>query len=156
MEPVELSKTLISGTMPDTTMIFAPIPNFIFTRDIGITINDHILLNKPAKIARTREALLTQYVFYNHPMLRHLQDRIIEIPESEHHFLLPDGEKDYKRATLEGGDVMIVSKNHLVIGISERTSALRRKSGHPDPVRERRCIQGVGAQNSQETGLHAH
>jgi arginine deiminase len=123
MEPVELSKTLISGTMPDTTMIFAPIPNFIFTRDIGITINGHILLNKPAKIARTREALLTQYVFYNHPMFRHLQDRIIEIPESEHHFLLPDGEKDYKRATLEGGDVMIVSKNHLVIGISERTSA---------------------------------
>jgi arginine deiminase len=56
-------------------------------------------------------------------MFRHLQDRIIEIPESEHHFLLPDGEKDYKRATLEGGDVMIVSKNHLVIGISERTSA---------------------------------
>ena len=123
MEPFELSKTLISGTMPDKTMIFAPIPNFIFTRDIGITINDHILLNKPAKIARTREALLTQYIFYNHPMFAHLQERIIEIPESEHHFLLPDGEKDYKRATLEGGDVMIVSKNHLLIGISERTSA---------------------------------
>jgi arginine deiminase len=122
MEAFELAKTLISGTMPDKTMIFAPIPNFIFTRDIGITINDHILLNKPAKIARTREALLTQYIFYNHPMFAHLQDRIIEIPESEHHFLLPDGEKDYKRATLEGGDVMIVSKNHLLIGISERTS----------------------------------
>ncbi|HEX8529461.1 MAG TPA: arginine deiminase family protein, partial [Cytophagales bacterium] len=122
MEPFELAKTLISGTMPDKTMIFAPIPNFIFTRDIGITINDHILLNKPAKIARTREALLTQYIFYNHPMFAHLLDRIIEIPESEHHFLLPDGEKDYKRATLEGGDVMIVSKNHLLIGISERTS----------------------------------
>jgi len=122
MESFELAKTLISGTMPDKTMIFAPIPNFIFTRDIGITINDHILLNKPAKIARTREALLTQYIFYNHPMFAHLQDKIIEIPESEHHFLLPDGEKDYKRATLEGGDVMIVSPHHLLIGISERTS----------------------------------
>lgn len=118
----ELSKTLISGTLPDKSMIFAPIPNFIFTRDIGITINDHILLNKPAKIARTREALLTQYIFHNHPIFVHLKDKIIEIPESEHHFLLPDGEKDYKRATLEGGDVMMVSPNHLLIGLSERTS----------------------------------
>ena len=123
MPSKELAKTLISGTLPDKTMIFAPIPNFIFTRDIGITINDHILLNKPAKIARTREALLTQYVFHNHPVFNHLRDRIIEIPESEHHFLLPDGEKDYKKATLEGGDVMMVSPNHLLIGLSERTSA---------------------------------
>lgn len=119
----ELAKTLISGTLPDKSMIFAPIPNFIFTRDIGITINDHILLNKPAKIARTREALLTQYIFHNHPIFSHLRKKIIEIPESEHHFLLPDGEKDYKKATLEGGDVMMVSPNHLLIGLSERTSS---------------------------------
>lgn len=122
MPSVELAKTVISGTLPDNTMIFAPIPNFIFTRDVGIVINDHILLNKPAKIARTREALLIQYIFHNHPLFEGYRDKIIEIPESEHHFLLPDGEKDYKRATLEGGDVMMVSKNHLLIGISERTS----------------------------------
>jgi arginine deiminase len=80
------------------------------------------LLNKPAKIARTREALLTQYIFYNHPIFKDLRDKIIEIPESEHHFLLPDGEKDKRSVTLEGGDVMMVSPNHLVIGCSERTS----------------------------------
>jgi arginine deiminase len=108
--------------MPDKTMLFAPIPNFIFTRDIGIVINDHILLNKPAKFARTREALLTQYIFYNHPLFKQLREKIIELPESEHHFLLPDGEKDIKKVTLEGGDVMIVSPNHLLIGCSERTS----------------------------------
>ncbi len=122
LDSVELAKTLISGTLPDASMIFAPIPNFIFTRDIGITVNGYILLNKPAKIARTREALLTQYIFYNHEMFSGLREKIIEIPESEHHFLLPDGEKDYKRATLEGGDVMMVSKDHLLIGLSERTS----------------------------------
>ncbi len=123
LSPKELAKTLISGTLPSKAMIFAPIPNFIFTRDIGITINGHILLNKPAKLARTREALLTQYIFHNHPIFSHLRHKILEIPESEHHFLLPDGEKDYKRATLEGGDVMMVSPNHLLIGLSERTSA---------------------------------
>lgn len=48
-EPAELAKTFISGTSKDKELLFAPIPNFIFTRDIGITIKDHVLLNKPAK-----------------------------------------------------------------------------------------------------------
>ena len=52
--PELLAKIFISGTMNENEMIFAPIPNFIFTRDIGIVINDFVLLNKPAKKARTR------------------------------------------------------------------------------------------------------
>ncbi|WP_128546042.1 arginine deiminase family protein [Larkinella soli] len=123
-DPVELSKILISGSLPDRRMLFAPLPNFIFTRDIGIVINDHILLNKPAKPARTREALLAQYIFFNHPLFAGYRDRIIEIPDNEHHFLLPDGDvsRDYTRSTLEGGDVMMVSRRHLLIGCSERTT----------------------------------
>jgi arginine deiminase len=66
-DSTELAKTFISGTSKNKELIFAPIPNFIFTRDIGITIKDHILLNKPAKKARTREALLARYIFFNHP-----------------------------------------------------------------------------------------
>ena len=45
----DLAKTFISGTSNKKDLLFPPIPNFIFTRDIGITIKDHILLNKPAK-----------------------------------------------------------------------------------------------------------
>jgi arginine deiminase len=119
----QLAKTLISGTLLKTEMIFAPVPNLIFTRDIGIVIKDHVLLNKPAKVARTREALLTKYIFYNHPVFAAYRNNLLEIPNSEHHFLLPDGEKDYKAVTLEGGDVMMVAENHLLIGVSERTSA---------------------------------
>ncbi|MGA0560097.1 arginine deiminase family protein [Larkinella sp. VNQ87] len=123
-DPVELSKILISGSLPDRTMLFAPLPNFIFTRDIGIVINDHILLNKPAKLARTREAFLAQYIFFFHPLFSRYRDKIIEIPDNEHHFLLPDNElsHDYTRSTLEGGDVMMVAPNHLLIGCSERTT----------------------------------
>ncbi|GAB3254078.1 arginine deiminase family protein [Larkinella harenae] len=123
-DPIELSKILISGSLPDRTMLFAPLPNFIFTRDIGIVINSYILLNKPAKLARTREAFLAQYIFFYHPLFSSYRDKIIEIPDNEHHFLLPDNElsHDYSRSTLEGGDVMMVAKNHLVIGCSERTT----------------------------------
>jgi arginine deiminase len=117
----DLAKIFISGTANDKEMLFAPIPNFIFTRDIGITINNYILLNKPAKIARTREALLVKYIIYNHPLFAEFRDNIIELPNISHHFLLPkDG--DDKKVTLEGGDIMVVSKDHLLIGISERTT----------------------------------
>lgn len=123
-DPVELSKILISGTLPNRAMLFAPLPNFIFTRDIGIVINDHILLNKPAKLARTREALLAQYIFFYHALFEQYRDKIIEIPDNEHAFLLPDADAkhDLNRATLEGGDVMMIAKGHLLVGVSERTT----------------------------------
>jgi len=121
LSPVQLSKTFISGTMTDDKMLFAPIPNFIFTRDIGIVINKYVLLNKPAKKARTREALLAKYIFYNHPLFAEYQDKVIELADTHHHFLLPR-EGDDKKVTLEGGDVMVVSKDHVLIGVSERTS----------------------------------
>ncbi|MET0635418.1 MAG: arginine deiminase family protein [Chitinophagaceae bacterium] len=117
----QLAKVFISGTTDDKEMLFPPIPNFIFTRDVGIVINDHILLNKPAKKARTREALLIKYIFYNHPVFEGYRDRIIELPNLSHHFLLPR-EGDDKKVTLEGGDIMVINKDHLLIGISERTS----------------------------------
>lgn len=121
VSPVQLAKTFISGTLENDRMIFAPIPNFIFTRDIGIVINNSVLLNKPAKKARTREALLAKYIFFNHPLFKDYQENIIEIPDTFHHFLLPKEGDDHK-VTLEGGDVMVITKDHLLIGVSERTT----------------------------------
>jgi arginine deiminase len=122
LPPTELAKTLISGSTPTGEMLFPPIPNFIFTRDIGITINDHILLNRPKKQARTREALLVQYIFYNHDIFAAIRQNLIEIPDNETLFLLPEEQAEEAQSTLEGGDVMMVAKNHLLIGISERTT----------------------------------
>lgn len=121
-EPTELAKTLISGTSQERQLLFAPIPNFIFTRDIGITIKDHVLLNKPAKKARTREALLAKYIFFNHPLFADYTNKIIELSDSHHSFLLPK-EDDERKITLEGGDIMVVSENHILVGVSERTSS---------------------------------
>ncbi|MEO8584344.1 MAG: arginine deiminase family protein [Flavitalea sp.] len=119
--PQSLSRVFITGSLDDDNMLFPPIPNFIFTRDIGIVINKYVLLNKPARKARIREALLAKYIFFNHPLFKEYSNNIIELPDTFHHFLLPrDG--DDKKVTLEGGDVMVVSKDHLLIGVSERTT----------------------------------
>src|SRR6266508_2487598 len=121
LTPKQLAKVFISGTANDDKMIFPPIPNFIFTRDIGIVINDFILLNKPAKKARTREAMLMKYIFFNHRLFAGYQDRILEISDSPHHFLIPR-DNDERKVTLEGGDVMVITKDHILIGVSERTT----------------------------------
>lgn len=118
----ELARTFISGASREKMLLFAPIPNLIFTRDIGITIKDHILLNKPAKKARTREALLAKYLFFHHPLFAGSRENIIELSDLHQTFLLPK-EEDERKITLEGGDIMVVSPNHLLVGISERTSA---------------------------------
>ena len=120
-EPKEITKVFISGSFSKGPMIFAPIPNLIFTRDIGITINNHILINKPAKKARNRETLLARYIFFNHPIFENSRKNIIEIPDAIQHFLRPGEDTDGK-TTLEGGDVMVVSKDHVLIGCTERTS----------------------------------
>lgn len=121
-DPVRLAKIFISGSLTDDEMIFAPIPNLIFSRDIGIAINNFMLLNRPAKKARSRETLLLRYIFFNHPLFEGYRNNILEIPETPQHFLRP-GEDNEEKTTLEGGDVMMVSPNHLIIGCSERTSA---------------------------------
>jgi arginine deiminase len=120
-EPIELAKIIISGSLNQEEMIFAPIPNLIFSRDIGVAINNFMLLNKPAKKARARETLLARYIFFNHPLFANYRENILEIPETVQHFLRP-GEDNEQKTTLEGGDVMMVSPQHLVIGCSERTS----------------------------------
>lgn len=122
INPIELAKTLISGAFPDGRMIFPPVPNLIFTRDIGIVIKDHLLLNRPATQARARESLLGKYIFFNHSIFQSYRDHIIELPDTIHYFLLPEEENHLKKITLEGGDIMMIGKDHLIIGVSERTS----------------------------------
>src|SRR5579871_2090937 len=63
LDAISLSKTFINGTINKDKMLFAPIPNFIFTRDIGIVINDHVLLNKPQKKPERARPLL-QNIFF--------------------------------------------------------------------------------------------
>ena len=118
----QLANVLISGLLPSEKMIFPPIPNYIFTRDIGVVVNDHIMLTKPATRARSRESLLTTYLVFNHPMFARYRDKIIVLTNNDDHFLYDAKEKKYKAVSVEGGDVMTVAPNHLLIGLSERST----------------------------------
>ncbi len=125
----QLAHILITGILDDTggkeSYVFAPIPNLIFTRDIGMTIHDHLLLNKPFEKARERESLLFRYIAHFELLgnADHiLPQRVIELKERDLFFAASEEKKGLKSVSIEGGDVMMISPGHLIVGLSERTS----------------------------------
>lgn len=144
--PKELAEIFISGSMADDTMIFAPIPNLIFTRDVGTTINNHILLNKPAKKARVRETMLMRYIFFNHPFFAAYRNNILEIPDPTQHFLRPGDEPAF-RTTLEGGDVMMVLKVNWSTNHRLRDAFRQLRLRHMTDVQHHRANQILKQRN---------
>ncbi|NJC25535.1 arginine deiminase family protein [Neolewinella antarctica] len=121
LSPRELTDVLITGyDEAEGRRLFDPIPNFIFTRDIAVTINDHLLITKAAKAARSRENFLTRLVILAHPDFEGLwrENRVINLNDVE---AFPPG-KDGQKVAIEGGDVMILNADTLLIGESERSS----------------------------------
>ena len=113
LSPTQLVFTLYTGILKkEKKSVFAPLPNYVFTRDIAVVVNDHIVICQASKKARTRESLITRSIIYNHPLFvsSFNEDKIIDLTE--------EGDE----VTLEGGDVMVLDENHLLVGFSERTS----------------------------------
>lgn len=118
----DLCDLLITGYDRTNDIIyFDPIPNFIFTRDIAITVLDHVIITKAAKEARFRENLLTRFIFLVHPMFKEVREnnRLINLNNLE---IFPPSSKG-EMVSIEGGDMMIIEKEFLLIGCSERTTA---------------------------------
>lgn len=121
LPPEELTKVLISGYYaPEDYILFDPIPNFIFTRDIAVAVNDHVIITKAAKEARHRENHLTRFIFGNHPLFktRFEEDKLINLNDINK--FPPSRKGEY--VSIEGGDMMILSPDYLLIGCSERTT----------------------------------
>lgn len=128
-DPYLLAKIFITGILPgeanvsgEDQYIFPPIPNFIFTRDIGIMVKDHILLSRMATGARRRESLLTKYLSLYY-FFKHEPQKVLEIIEESDFFLYEEEERRHRIITIEGGDVMMIHPKHFVIGCSIRTSS---------------------------------
>ncbi|MBB4078588.1 arginine deiminase [Lewinella aquimaris] len=137
LSPVELADVLITGYIAATDrVLFDPIPNFIFTRDIAVTINDHILVTKAAKQARSRENFLTRLVILAHPMFAKMweEGRVINLNDVDAFPPSKLGEKVF----MEGGDVMLLNRDYLLIGDSERSNTYSIRK-----LAERLFMQGV-------------
>jgi len=104
----ELLRFSLNGTTPGIPNFnIRPAPNLLFTRDLAVVINDHILISHAAKKARIRESLMMQTLVRHHPLFSDINERSI-ISD-------PGG-------SIEGGDILVYSDKLVLIGMSERTS----------------------------------
>ncbi len=114
-----LTDILITGyDNKNDIILFDPIPNFIFTRDIAVAVKDHIIITKASKEARQRENFLTRFIFRAHPLFENQRSKIINLNDLE---IFPKSKKGEK-ISIEGGDMMMIEKDFLLIGCSERTT----------------------------------
>jgi arginine deiminase len=108
LDPYDLLRFVIDGATPSIRgFTLHPTPNMLFTRDLAAVVNQSILLSRPAKKARVREAMLMETLVNYHPLFGDMQDDIIKIADQE---------------SIEGGDILVASEDLVLIGMSERTS----------------------------------
>lgn len=119
-----LARALIRGAIVDVgdkgsyKNLFKPIPNLLFTRDLGAAIPGGFIICYARKEARQRETLLMRYV------LRANQfegTTIFDIRELQSELFWHDiggGEP----VCIEGGDVVVLNESTVMVGTGERTT----------------------------------
>ncbi|MBV8992473.1 MAG: arginine deiminase, partial [Pseudonocardiales bacterium] len=90
--------------------LMPPLPNTLYTRDTTCWLYDGLTLNPLYWPARHDETLIMKAVYTFHPTF------------AGSTVWWGDPERDWGRATFEGGDIMPVGHKTVLMGMSERTS----------------------------------
>lgn len=85
-----------------------PMPNLYFTRDPGATIGSGVTINRMHWPARRRESLFLKYIIEHHPRFKDIN--------------VPVWYGRNQEFSMEGGDELVISRDTMAIGISERTT----------------------------------
>ncbi len=107
------SSSMMQGLHAATDFIIEPLPNHLFTRDTSCWVYGGVSINPMAKPARQRETNHLRAIYRWHPKFAG-QDFIK---------YFGDEEKSYDNSTIEGGDVLVIGRGAVLIGMSERTTA---------------------------------
>lgn len=86
-----------------------PLPNLYFTRDPGTVISKGLSINSMRTEARRRESMFLNYIYKYHDIFGRKNT--------------PLWYQYTNRFSIEGGDILVLSKEVIAIGCSERTSA---------------------------------
>lgn len=106
----DYKKTSLSDMVDsEYPFIVDPMPNLYFTRDPFATLGHGISLNRMRNLTRQRETIFAKYIFKYHPRFKDAD--------------IPRWYDRTDTSAIEGGDELVLSKEVLAIGISERTDA---------------------------------
>ncbi len=118
----ELSEILITGFplrkntlerfLSSKSYSLVPLPNMYFMRDTSVVIGKRVVCTRMASSVRFTEALIMRAIYQYHPAL-------------QGHGILLDAclKNNDPNFTIEGGDIIVVNKDLLLIGISDRTTS---------------------------------
>jgi arginine deiminase len=95
-----------------------PLPNWCFQRDTQVILGSGVVFCSMAAPARHREALLSRVLFRFHPDLSGVPVWFEPLQSDPQRPLLVG----QQRPNLEGGDVLVLSPEVVVVGLSERTN----------------------------------
>lgn len=107
-----VSSSILQSLRKKTDFIIDPLPNHLFTRDTSCWIYGGVSINPMAKVARQRETNHLRAIYRWHPMFA-AKDFISYFGAQE---------QNYDCSTIEGGDVLVIGKGAVLVGISERTT----------------------------------
>ncbi len=125
----QLASTLVTGierpaadvALPPSELYWlAPIPNYFFQRDPLVVVGDRAIRGSMATAARLREPLLSGYVIRYHPRFAGAGGDRFWFQEFSTDYRRPSSYARM-RPTLEGGDILVLREDLLVMGYSERT-----------------------------------
>ncbi|HEX6359269.1 arginine deiminase [Actinophytocola sp.] len=94
--------------------LLAPLPNTLFQRDNTAWIGRGLTVNPMAKQARRREAINSRTVYRYHPLFAGVDFEIV----------YGDDDLDHAPATMEGGDIHVISDGVVMVGMGERTTPM--------------------------------
>lgn len=109
-------KSLAFHTLEYDDFILPPLPNHLFTRDTSCWIYDGVSVNAMKKKARQRETVNYEAIYRHHPMFAAGYDR----PGQDGYNVWMPG-LAAAPATIEGGDVLVIGRDTVLVGMSERT-----------------------------------
>lgn len=101
------TRRTLSDYIKDYPFVTDPMPNLYFTRDPFTIIGEGVMLGNMHSPARIRESIFGEYIFRYHPNYGNPMPSI---------YTRRDG-----YASIEGGDIMILSPEILAVGVSQRT-----------------------------------
>jgi arginine deiminase len=110
LELVEEPASVVVHALDLDDMLLAPLPNHLFTRDTSAWVYDGVSVNAMRKRARMRETLHYEAIYRWHPFFADADFRTW-------------GEGTANGlATTEGGDMLVLGRGAVLVGMSERTT----------------------------------
>jgi arginine deiminase len=106
------TRSLADATLGPADFVLTPLPNHLFTRDTSCWIYGGVSLNPMAKAARRRETVHLEAIYRFHP----------RFASEEFGVWFGGVDEDWGRATLEGGDVLVIGNGAVLIGMGERST----------------------------------